>query len=39
MGDNLDVVVIGAGWAGLSVSRGLQAAGMPHLVLERGRIG
>lgn len=39
MGDNLDVVVIGAGWAGLSVSRGLQAAGIPHLVLERGRIG
>lgn len=39
MGDRLDVVVIGAGWAGLSISQGLSAAGVPHLVLERGRIG
>ena len=39
MSDILDVVVVGAGWAGLSVSRGLRAAGVPHLVIERGRIG
>ncbi len=39
MGDILDVVVIGAGWAGLSISHGLRTAGIPHLVLERGRIG
>jgi putative flavoprotein involved in K+ transport len=37
--DQLDVVVIGAGWAGLSVSQGLSVAGVPHVVLERGRIG
>jgi putative flavoprotein involved in K+ transport len=37
--DILDVVVIGAGWAGLSVSQGLRAAGVPHVVIERGRIG
>jgi putative flavoprotein involved in K+ transport len=37
--DILDVVVIGAGWAGLSVSHGLRAAGVPHVVIERGRIG
>jgi putative flavoprotein involved in K+ transport len=35
----LDVVVVGAGWAGLSVSQGLRAAGVPHVVIERGRIG
>ena len=39
MDDILDVVVVGAGWAGLSVSYGLRTAGIPHLVLERGRIG
>ena len=39
MGDVLDVVVIGAGWAGLSISHGLCAAGVSHVVLERGRIG
>ena len=39
MSDNLDVVVIGAGWAGLSISQRLSVAGVPHLVLERGRIG
>lgn len=37
--DNLDVVVIGAGWAGLSISQGLSAEGISHVVLERGRIG
>jgi putative flavoprotein involved in K+ transport len=35
----LDVVVVGAGWAGLSVSHGLRVAGVPHVVIERGRIG
>jgi putative flavoprotein involved in K+ transport len=34
-----DTVVIGAGQAGLSLSRRLGAAGRPHVVLERGRIG
>jgi putative flavoprotein involved in K+ transport len=33
------VVVVGGGQAGLSVSRELTAAGVPHVVLERGRIG
>jgi hypothetical protein len=37
--DKLDVVVIGAGWAGLSMSQGLSVRGVPHVVLERGRIG
>jgi len=32
-------IVIGAGQAGLSLSRRLAAARHPHLVLERGRIG
>jgi putative flavoprotein involved in K+ transport len=34
---DLSVVVIGAGQAGLAVSHGLSAAGVDHLVLERGR--
>ena len=33
------VVVIGAGQAGLSVSHELSAAGMDHVLLERGRVG
>ena len=33
------VVVIGAGQAGLSVSHELSAAGVEHVVLERGRVG
>ena len=33
------VVVIGAGQAGLAVSRHLQVRGIEHVVLERGRIG
>src|SRR3954449_11621780 len=32
-------VVIGAGQAGLSLSRRLARAGHPHVVLERGEIG
>ncbi|MDX8521515.1 NAD(P)/FAD-dependent oxidoreductase [Mesorhizobium dulcispinae] len=35
----LDVVVIGAGWAGLGISHGLRRSGVSHVVLERGRIG
>ena len=34
-----DTVVVGAGHAGLAVSRLLSAAGRDHVVLERGRIG
>jgi putative flavoprotein involved in K+ transport len=36
---SLDVVVVGAGQAGLGVSYFLQRAGRRHTVLERGRIG
>jgi putative flavoprotein involved in K+ transport len=34
-----DVVVIGGGQAGLAASRCLQARGLEHVVLERGRVG
>lgn len=34
-----DAVVIGAGHAGLAASQRLRAAGLDHLVLERGEIG
>ena len=34
-----DAVVVGAGQAGLAVSHELSAAGIEHVVLERGRIG
>ena len=34
-----DTVIIGAGHAGLAVSRLLSAAGHEHVILERGRIG
>jgi len=33
------VVIVGAGQAGLSLSHELAAAGVEHLVLERGRVG
>ena len=36
---SIDTVVIGAGHAGLSVSRLLTRAGFPHVVLDRGRVG
>jgi len=36
---NPDVVIIGAGQAGLAMSRSLTARGIDHIVLERGRIG
>jgi putative flavoprotein involved in K+ transport len=34
-----DVVVIGAGPAGLATSYELSQAGVEHVVLERGRVG
>src|SRR2546421_2227599 len=34
-----DVVIVGAGQAGLSLSHELRAATIEHVVLERGRIG
>jgi putative flavoprotein involved in K+ transport len=37
--DRIDSLVIGAGQAGLGVSRELHARGIEHLVLEQGRIG
>jgi putative flavoprotein involved in K+ transport len=39
MSDAPQTVVIGGGQAGLSVSHELTAAGVPHVVLERGRVG
>lgn len=36
---NIDTVVIGAGHAGLAVSRLLTEAGREHVVLDRGRVG
>jgi len=35
----VDIVIVGAGQAGLSLSHELAAAGREHVVLERGRIG
>lgn len=39
MAERVDVVIIGAGQAGLSLSHGLTHAGIDHVVLERGRVG
>ena len=39
MDDSADVVIVGAGQAGLAVSRELTHAGIRHLVLEKGRVG
>lgn len=39
MTTRVDTVVVGAGQAGLNVSRALQMADVDHVVLERGRIG
>jgi len=36
---DVETVIIGAGQAGLALSRSLTAAGRDHVVLERGRIG
>ena len=37
--EQVDVLVVGAGQAGLSLSNELTRAGVEHVVLERGRIG
>ena len=39
MTEAIDVVVVGAGQAGLAVSYELTRADVPHVVLERGRVG
>lgn len=39
MSKSIDVVIVGAGQAGLSLSHELAAAGIEHVVLERGRMG
>ena len=39
MSDMLDLVVVGAGQAGLAISRELARRGLEHVVLERGRVG
>jgi putative flavoprotein involved in K+ transport len=36
---HVETAIVGAGQAGLALSRSLTAAGRPHVVLERGRIG
>ena len=36
--ERIDVVVIGAGQAGIATSEHLRRQGIPHVVLERGRI-
>ncbi len=36
--EHTEVLVVGAGQAGLAMSAHLKAAGIPHLVLERSRI-
>ena len=35
----IETIIIGAGQAGLALSRHLTAAGRDHVVLERGRVG
>jgi putative flavoprotein involved in K+ transport len=37
--DRTDVIIIGAGQAGLAMSRALSIRGIDHVVLERGRVG
>ena len=39
MTDRIEVVIVGAGQAGLAVSHELARAGVAHVVLERGRVG
>jgi putative flavoprotein involved in K+ transport len=39
MTERIEVVVVGAGQAGLAVSRELTEAGIAHVILERGRVG
>jgi cation diffusion facilitator CzcD-associated flavoprotein CzcO len=37
--EHVDVIIVGAGQAGLAISHELSAAGVEHVVLERGRVG
>jgi putative flavoprotein involved in K+ transport len=37
--EHIDVIIAGAGQAGLAVSHELSAAGVEHVVFERGRVG
>lgn len=37
--EHVDIIIVGAGQAGLAVSHELSAAGVEHVVLERGRVG
>ena len=39
MTEQIDVVIVGGGQAGLAVSHELTQAGVAHVVLERGRVG
>jgi putative flavoprotein involved in K+ transport len=39
MGDSHDVVIVGAGQAGLSLSHALTRDGREHVILERGKLG
>ncbi len=39
MAEHADVVIVGAGQAGLAVSRELTQAGLSHVVLEKGQVG
>jgi putative flavoprotein involved in K+ transport len=38
MADDVDVIIVGAGQAGLAVSHELNAHGVEHVVVERGRV-
>ena len=37
--EHIDVIIVGAGQAGLALSHELSAGGVQHVVLERGRVG
>jgi len=37
--EQIETIIVGAGWAGLGISHALAEAGLSHRVLERGRIG
>ena len=39
MSDRVDVVIVGAGQAGLAVSRELTQAAVAHVLLEKGKVG
>ena len=39
MTEDIEVVIVGAGQAGLSLSYELSRAAVDHVVLERGRVG